>query len=228
MTAPVSVIIPTWQAADRIGPCLGALGEALFEGLIAEVILADGGSGDGIDRVADAVGARLVSARKGRGPQLAEGARAARANWFLFLHADSVLSEGWAEAVKAHIQAGQDRAGYFRLQFDAQGIAPRLVAGWANLRARWLGLPYGDQGLLVPRALYDQVGGYPEIPLMEDVAIARRLRGRLRPLQADITTSAERYRREGWLRRGRRNLWTLVRYLCGVAPERLARDYERR
>lgn len=228
VTAPVSIIIPTWNAAGRIGPCLGALGEALFEGLIAELILVDGGSSDDIEAVADGIGARLITAPRGRGQQLAAGARAAQGEWLLFLHADSVLAPGWHVAVREHVSRTPDRAGFFRLLFDSDRGVARVVAGWANWRARRLGLPYGDQGLLVARKLYDDVGGYPEIDLMEDVALARRLRGRLRALDASILTSSERYEQEGWLRRGGRNLWTQMRYLLGADPAGLAVGYERR
>ncbi|HSF96811.1 MAG TPA: TIGR04283 family arsenosugar biosynthesis glycosyltransferase [Thermohalobaculum sp.] len=228
MSAPVSVVIPTWQAANSIGPCLAALTEGLMEGLIAELILADGGSDDAIAEIAEAAGARLVVAPRGRGRQLAAGAEAARGAWLLFLHADTVLAPGWAAAVLAHMNRHPDRAGYFALRFDAAGLAPRLVAGWANLRARLFGLPYGDQGLLVSRALYAQSGGYPEIPLMEDVALARRLgRRRLARIGAEVVTSAERYARDGWLRRGWRNLTTLALYFLGMSPERLAERYGR-
>ncbi|HEU0222952.1 MAG TPA: TIGR04283 family arsenosugar biosynthesis glycosyltransferase [Paracoccaceae bacterium] len=227
MPAPVSVIIPTLDVADRIGPCLGALAEGLDAGLLRELILADGGSTDAIEAVADAVGARLVRTARGRGQQLAAGARAARGTWLLVVHADTVLAPGWSRAVLAQIRARPGMAGYFRLRFDAAGIFPRLVAGWANLRSRLFGLPYGDQGLLIPRGLYDRVGGYPEIALMEDVAIARALRGRLCALPAWAVTSAERYRAEGWLRRGARNLGTLARYLLGTPPGLLAARYDR-
>lgn len=227
MPAPLSVIIPTWQAADRLGPCLAALAEALFDGLILEVILADGGSGDAIADVADAVGARLVTAPRGRGRQLAEGARAARGGWLLFLHADSVLAPGWHQAVRTHMAVARGQAGFFRLRFDSDAAMAPLVSGWANVRARWFGLPFGDQGLLISRQLYDQSGGYPEIGLMEDVAIARALRGRIRPLGAQVVTSAERYESEGWLRRGGRNLGLQARYLLGADPEALADRYRR-
>ncbi len=147
---------------------------------------------------------------------------AAQGRWLLVLHADTVLQEGWAGVVAEHIQAS-DRAGWFRLRFDRGG---RFVAGWANLRSR-LGLPYGDQGLLMPRSLYDAVGGYADQPLMEDVAMARSLRGRMVRLDAVAVTSAAKYRAQGWVRRGVRNLWTLVRYACGASPERLAKSYRR-
>jgi rSAM/selenodomain-associated transferase 2 len=227
MTAPVSVVIPTLDEATRIGPCLAALTEGLMRGLITELVLADGGSADGIGAVADAAGARLVSARPGRGPQLAAGARAARGAWLLFLHADTVLSPGWAEAAARHMAERPERAGYFRLAFDSRHPMARVTAGWANLRARAFGMPFGDQGLLVPRGLYERVGGYPEIPLMEDMGLARRLRRALAPLDATAVTSAERYIREGWLRRGARNLSTQALWLAGVPPERLAARYRR-
>jgi rSAM/selenodomain-associated transferase 2 len=224
LSAPLSVVIPTLEAADRIGPCLGGLSEGIA-GLIREVILADGGSSDAIAAVADATGARLVTAPRGRGTQLAEGARAARGEWLLFLHADTVLAPGWAEAVRRHIARGPERAGYFRLAYDSDAAMARVTAAWANLRSRALRLPYGDQGLLVARALYQRVGGHPPIPLMEDVAIARRLGRRLVPLDALAVTSAEHYLREGWARRGARNLSTLALWYAGASPERLARRY---
>jgi rSAM/selenodomain-associated transferase 2 len=229
MTAPVSVVIPTRDAVQRIGPCLGALGQALMEGVIHEVIIADGGSSDAIAEVADSIGARLVTATPGRGPQLAAGAEAARGDWLLFLHADTVLAPGWGAAVLAHIQTRPGMAGYFALRFDTGGPMARIVAGWANLRSSLFALPYGDQGLLVSRKLYDATGGYPQIPLMEDVALIRRIgRRRLQGLSAVAVTSAARYGADGWLRRGWCNLTTLALYFLGVDPQRLAARYERR
>jgi rSAM/selenodomain-associated transferase 2 len=227
MSAPVSVIIPTLNAADRLGPTLGAIAEALFEGLIREVILTDGGSNDAIAEVAEASGARLITSPAGRGSQLIAGAVAARGDWFLFLHADTVLQEGWIEAMRSHVSLGPGNAGYFRLRFNSAHPLARLFETWANLRSRMAGLPYGDQGLLIHRALYTRVGGYPAIPLMEDVALARRLSGKLRGLDAVALTSAERYEADGWLTRGWRNLTTLMLYLMGRPPEELAKRYAR-
>jgi rSAM/selenodomain-associated transferase 2 len=228
MPAELSIVVPTLNATHRIGPCLGALSEALGEGLVRELILADGGSSDGIEAVADAVGARLVKARRGRGTQLAAGVRAARGRWLLVVHADTVLAPGWAGAVRRHMAQDPDRAGHFRLEFDHGGLPARMVAGWANFRARWLGLPYGDQGLLISRTLYDAVGGYPELPLMEDVELARALRGRLRPIPLAAVTSAERYLAEGWVQRGLRNWGVMLRWMAGVPAEALAARYEGR
>ncbi|MEM7742762.1 MAG: TIGR04283 family arsenosugar biosynthesis glycosyltransferase [Pseudomonadota bacterium] len=225
--APVSVIIPTLNAADTLGPCLGALGEAVMDGVIRELILVDGGSEDAIEAVADDVGAVFLKAPRGRGSQLAAGARIAQGSWLLFLHADSVLGVGWAAAIRAHMQQTPDRAGYFRVRFQSEAQMARITAGWANLRARVFGLPYGDQGLLISRTAYDAIGGFPEIPLMEDVALVRRLPRRPRAIPVVIETSAERFERNGWIARGAGNLWRLVRYLLGASPERLAQRYDR-
>ncbi|APX11953.1 TIGR04283 family arsenosugar biosynthesis glycosyltransferase [Tateyamaria omphalii] len=222
MPAPISVIVPTLNAEKALGACLEALMEGVDAGLIAELIVSDGGSEDGTVALADAWGAQIVTGAASRGGQLRRGAAAARAEWFLVLHADTCLAHGWTAAVGVHLGRGQ--AAYFRLGFDRGG---KFVAGWANLRARLFGLPYGDQGLLIRRDHYARVGGYPDIPLMEDVAMARALRGDLVPLDAAAVTSAEKYRRQGWLRRGARNLWTLMRYFVGVSPERLAESYRR-
>ncbi len=225
MAAPLSIVIPTLNDAEALGPCLGALAEALTEGLIREVVISDGGSRDGVELVADAAGAELVVGPPGRGAQLARGAEAARGEWLLFLHADTVLERGWSRAVREHMAAAPDRAGWFRLRFDDESFAAGFVAGWANRRARWLGMPYGDQGLLVSRAVYRRAGGYPGIPLMEDVALARRLK--LRGLRAEAATSARRYRRDGWVRRGWRNLTTVGLWYFGASPAWLARRYGR-
>ncbi len=227
MRAPVSVVIPTLDAAARLPACLTALMEGVEAGLIRELVISDGGSRDATAEIAQEAGAALITGTPSRGGQLRRGARVAKGEWLLFVHADTVLAPGWAAAVAAHVARGEARAACFRLRFDVGGLRAALVAGWANLRTRVLGLPYGDQGLLVPRGMYDAAGGYRDIPLMEDVAMARALRGRLALLPVSARTSAARYVAEGWFRRGLRNLWTLARYLCGADPSALARGYRR-
>lgn len=223
MRAPLSVIIPTLNAQTTLQKCLEALMEGLDAGLIRELIVVDGGSSDGTGAVAQAWGGEVLVSTPSRGGQLRRGAGAAQGDWLLVLHADTVLQPGWADAVRQHITSSS-KAGWFQLQFDADGIAAWIVAGWANVRSR-LGLPYGDQGLLVPRELYAQIGGYPDQPLMEDVAIVRALRGQLSPLAGRAVTSAVKYQRNGWLLQGTRNLWTLVRYFAGQDAKTLAKSY---
>lgn len=223
MRAKLSIVIPTLNAAETLPLCLDALGEGLEAGIIREVVFADGGSKDETLEIAEMAGADVVSGPPSRGGQLRRGVEATQGEWLLILHADSILPQGWPALVAAQMQGGRPAA--FRLRFDAKGIAPQLLAGWANLRSRLFHLPYGDQGLLISRQEYKAVGGYPDIPLMEDVALSRRLGRRLSLLPVAITTSAEKYNRDGWLRRGARNLSLLLRYLLGADPARLAKRY---
>lgn len=214
----LAIVIPTWNAAGTLDLCLDALGGE-------RVVVADGGSTDGTIGIARAARATVISAPRGRGTQLAAGARAATGTWLLFLHADSRLGLGWRDAV-ARFAATPDRAGYFDLALDDPAPAARRVERIVAWRSRTLGLPYGDQGLLISRALYDAAGGYAAIPLMEDVDLMRRLgRGRVAQIGARITSSARRYREGGYIRRPLRNLCCLSLYFAGVAPRHIARLY---
>lgn len=226
--ARLSVVIPTLNAAAALPSCLAALDDA--ESLDLEVVIADGGSTDDTVAVASAAGATVVRAARGRGTQLRAAIAASSAPWLLALHADTVLAPGWAAAVAAFIadEANARRAGYGRLVFDDPSSAARRLERVVAWRARRLGLPYGDQGLLLARDFHDALGGYPDWPLMEDVDLVRRIgRRRLVPLALTAVTSAERYRRDGWLHRSGRNLSCLALYYLGADPHRIARRYAR-
>lgn len=223
--APISVVIPVLNAADTLPACVVALMEGVETGLIRELIVSDGGSCDDTRHIAEDIGAIWVTGAPSRGGQLRRGCSVAQGEWILTLHADTVLEAGWSTVVSAHL--GYSQAGYFKLAFSSSGFAAQFVAAWANLRSGLYGLPYGDQGLLVPRVLYNRVGGYADIPLMEDVALVLALKGHLSALDARAVTSAEKYERAGWLRCGMRNLWTLGRYFAGVPVAKLAAEYRR-
>jgi len=226
----VSIVIPTLNAADGLRRSLPPLAEFRALDLVREVILADGGSGDGTADIAEAAGARLVIAETGRGTQLAAGAAAARGDWLLFLHADTVLQSGWDDAVRAFIgdPVNARRAGWFRFALDDDRFAARRIAWLANLRCRLFGLPYGDQGLLIARDLYNELGGFRPLPLMEDVDLVRRIgRRRLARLDATAVTSAERYRRDGFWLRPLRNQLCLLLWLLGVPVSSIMRIYYR-
>ncbi|WP_158971069.1 TIGR04283 family arsenosugar biosynthesis glycosyltransferase [Chachezhania sediminis] len=230
MPAPISIVIPTLNAQMQLPACLAALTEGLPEGLIREVIVTDGGSTDDTGTIAEGVGCEFIVGAASRGGQLKRGVAAARAPWVLVLHADTVLEPGWAPVVARYLHQGGGRPAYFRLAFSAEGPMASFVAGWANLRARVFRLPYGDQGLLMKVKDYRRAGGYPDQPLMEDVALVCALRrAGLRPsaLSVRAVTSADAYQRQGWLRRGAANLWRLVRYSLGADPFRLARGYRK-
>jgi rSAM/selenodomain-associated transferase 2 len=227
MPAPICVIIPTLNAAATLPATADALLAGVSGGLIGALVVSDGGSSDATHEVARGLGAVLIEGEAGRGGQIARAVDAAGAPWVLILHADTCLCENWVEAVARHMARHPDKAGYFRLRFRADGPWPRSVAAGANLRSRILGLPYGDQGLLVRRDILAEVGGVPDVPLMEDVILARRLRGRLIMMAAEARTSADRYQTDGWARRVTRNLWTLARFAAGASPQVLAVSYDR-
>jgi rSAM/selenodomain-associated transferase 2 len=227
----ISVVIPTFNAAPTLVHTLAALVPAVVDGVVQEAIIADGGSNDDTSAIADAAGTHLVQAPRGRGTQLDAGAAVARGDWLLFLHADTVLEPSWAKEADAFIErveSGRQHqaAAYFRFSLDDDGFMPRLVESLVGMRCLLFALPYGDQGLLISRAHYVRLGGFRPLPLMEDVDLVRRLnRHELVRLKSRAVTSAQRYRSEGYLSRGFRNLGLMLLYYLRVPPRLLARLY---
>lgn len=227
----ISVVIPTLNAEACLAETLSALVPAAIDGLVREVIVIDGGSGDATGAIADQSGANFVVRTGGRGYQLAAGAHRARFPWLLFLHADTVLEPGWerdATTFMNAIDTGKrpTAAAAFRLTFDDSGLWPRLIERGVAMRCALFRLPYGDQGVLIPKRLYSEVGGYSALPLMEDVDFMRRLgRRRVAMLKAKAVTSAVRYRRDGYLKRALRNLACLSLYFLRVPTRVLVRLY---
>ena len=222
----LSVIVPSFDSAATLGPVLAAVCDQ--DKVDCEVVVADGGSVDDTRDIATRLGARIVVTGRGRGLQLAAGAEASHHPWLLFLHADTILAPGWAAAAARFMaEAGnRDRPAAFRFALDDPGPKARRLEALVAWRCRVFGLPYGDQGLLVSRALYQARGGYQAMPLMEDVDLVRRLgRSRLVMLEANAVTSAARFRQGGYFRRSTRNLICLGLYLLGLPPRTIARLY---
>jgi len=225
----ISVIIPTLNAAQHLPRTLRSLVAGMTGGIVKEVIVADGGSEDETLAIADAAGCHVVVAERGRAKQMRAGANAAKGKWLLFLHADTALASGWVDETERFISAPQSRkkAAAYKLSFDDPSREARRVVFWARLRARVMKLPYGDQGLLISRFFYDGLGGYPDIPLMEDVEILRRIGPqRLVLFETQAITSADKYRRDGYDKRAWRNLGLMARYLMGADPVELAKAYD--
>ncbi|MGB5091896.1 MAG: TIGR04283 family arsenosugar biosynthesis glycosyltransferase [Parvibaculum sp.] len=230
----LSVIIPTLNAEKSLARAMLPLVSGAVRGIVTEVIVVDGGSTDATLEVVDAAGAKLVKAPRGRGTQLAAGAKAAKSDWLLFLHADTVLDAGWDDELHKlfeQIEAGRFRtsevAAAFRFALDDFSSSARWLERLVALRCLVFHLPYGDQGLLISRRLYERLGGFREIPLMEDVDLVRRLgRRQLVLLRTAAVTSPERYVAQGFIARSLRNLACLTLYYLRVPPRVIARIYQ--
>jgi rSAM/selenodomain-associated transferase 2 len=218
--ARLSVVIPALNAAGTLPATLAALGDAPHE-----IVIVDGGSRDGTPAVARAHGARVEAAPRGRGVQLHAGIAAAGGAWLLLLHADTRLAPGWEAAARAAM-GDPSRAAYFRFALDSDDPRARRLEWRVAWRCRVLGLPYGDQGLLISRALLDEMGGIRPLALMEDVDLVRRIgRARLVGLDVAAITSAAKWERDGWWQRSARNLGCLALYYAGVPIPLIARLY---
>jgi rSAM/selenodomain-associated transferase 2 len=223
----ISVIIPTLNEEDNIGRCIQAIRS---EDHCCEVILADGGS---TDRTVEIAGAyeevRIVKTGRGRGLQMNKGAAAAGGEVLLFLHADTRLEEGWARAILSLLDDRSVAGGAFSFKVDNPDRHYRLIELWVSFRCGIFKIPYGDQGIFVRRDIFDGLGGYREIPLMEDVDIIARMKrtGRIVILDTKAFTHHRRWAREGWVRVSLTNQMIMVMYRLGLDPDRLAKIYYR-
>jgi rSAM/selenodomain-associated transferase 2 len=217
----LSIIIPALNESRNLTALLPVLARSCPG---AEVIVVDGGSADDTREVlCRLAAARLVECSQGRAAQMNAGARAARGDTLLFLHADTWLPERAPEAIRDALRDPAVVYGRFDVRFDSPRLPFHAIAFLMNLRSRLSGICTGDQAIFVRREAFERVGGYPDIPLMEDVEITRRLKqaGRLARLRTRVTTAARKWEREGILRTILL-MWTLrFLYFLGVSPARL-------
>jgi rSAM/selenodomain-associated transferase 2 len=219
----LSIVIPTLNEEAALPALLHDL--RALSSASTEIIVADGGSSDATVAVAAAAGARVVTARRGRARQMNRGARAALREWLLFLHADSRLDQSAALVLRSALEEPPSfDTAVFRFAIDLPRMWKYVIETGQALRESVLGLPYGDQGLLVRRDAFVAVGGFPDIPLMEDVTLVRTLRqhGGVARLPAALLTSGRRYEQGGVLRTWGRHTLLIALHAAGVSPSRLA------
>ena len=220
---PLSAVIPTLNEGNNLRACLNVLA-----GGVAELIVVDGGSCDHTESVASHFNARWIEASKGRGSQLAAGGTAATGEWIIFIHADTILEKGWQKPVSKFINeiGEKEIAGVFCYRNDLNHIGGKFLEQCVAWRTA-LGLPYGDQCLLIGRRYYNRLGGFQDMPIMEDVDLVRRIgRQRLRVIPVAATTSGIRYRHLGIFSRSLRNIVCLALYFAGLPPRLIAKLYE--
>ena len=221
----ISIIIPTLNEAKSLSATLTSA-KATVD---VEIIVVDGGSTDDTAALAKAYGAALLVESGGRAKQGNAGARAASADVLLFLHGDTRLPEGF----DVHVLNLMDRldtvAGAFKLGIDGTEIGLRLVEKLANFRSRFLQIPYGDQAIFTRSDLFHSIGGFPDMPIMEDFVFMQRIRkkGRIALAPAAVTTSSRRWLKIGILKTTMINQIVLLAYFLGSDPKHLARWYRR-
>ncbi len=221
-TISISVIIPTLNEAPRIAELIAAtrqVGEC-------EIIVVDGGSTDGtLERATSAD--IVLSSEPGRAKQQNAGAAASCGEVLLFLHADCQLPAGAFEAIRAALQDERTVGGCFRQWIEGEGRLYRWLERGNAWRVNWLGMAYGDQGIFIRKGVFEELGRFADVTLMEDVLLMKRLRrrGRFVLLDERLSVSARRWQRHGIVRQTLRNWLLLTFALCGVSPNRLARFY---
>ena len=234
----VSLVIPVLNDAAALGALLPALGlptsglTASPPDPVVQVTVVNGGEAD--DHGIAALRDRFPSVEwrhsiPGRGAQMNVGAERARGRWLVFLHADTRLEPGWIDLIRRVDEDPRIVGGSFRFALDSPARWARWIESGVWARVRLFNLPYGDQALFVRRAIFQEMGGYRALPLMEDVDFVRRLgrRGRLEHAGVRALTSARRWERDGWVGRTMENSLLLALFLMGWPPERLARRYNR-
>lgn len=219
----ISVIIPALDEEAAISSTVAA---ACAPGV--KVMVVDGGSGDQTAAMARQAGAKVITAPKGRARQMNAGAGLAQGTVLLFLHADTLLPEGWQHEVIRVLSTPGTAAGAFSFRLDHRSASLRLIELGVALRCRWSQLPYGDQALFMTRRMFQRVGGYPELPIMEDVELIKALRrhGRIAISPAPAITSARRWQKKGALYTTLHNFLILFAFYAGFKPATLRRIYD--
>lgn len=219
--ARITVVLPTLNEAAHIEATLARAMDAENVG----VIVVDGGSTDGTAALAEGLGARVLTAPRGRAVQMNAGAAAAEGGILLFLHADTLLPKYWAQHVRRNLALPGVALGAFRFTLDAAGWRYKYLEWTTRLRCRWVSMPYGDQGLFLRREEFEAVGGFPVMPVMEDYALVRTLkrRGKVLILDAPAITSVRRWERRGVFMTTLRNFTAFFVLPLGISPRRIAR-----
>lgn len=218
----ISIIIPILNEAKILEKTLSQLQPELGH---HELIIVDGGSTDGSIRIAAKYGKVLTSAR-GRSRQLNTGAAAATGDILLFLHADTWLEQGALRAVEAALSSGYIGGG-FRQKIDGKSILYRMIETAGDIRGKYLKVFYGDSGIFLARADFEKIGGFPDVPILEDMKFSKGLGqlGKTTLVTPYIHISARRWETRGILRTTLNNWLITLLYFLGISPEKLARLY---
>lgn len=219
----ISIIIPTLNEAANIKQAIATTQPSTN----IEVIVVDAGSQDDTVAIADSLGIKVILSTPGRAVQMNAGAAVAKGEILLFLHADTHLPLGFDDMIRTSLQQPGIVAGAFTLQIAAPLLALRLVEWGVKWRSHFLQIPYGDQAIFITKAIFQEMGGFPELPIMEDFELIRRLKriGKIAILPTPVVTSARRWLKKGIFQTTLINQIVIIGYLFGVPPQRLRNWY---
>jgi len=226
--AAFSIIIPALHEPDKINSLVEHV-EGLECSRDAELIVVDGNPNGDTIHVIRSGRVRKMMAPKGRARQMNAGASRARGEILIFLHADTELPPNALRAIKSAMARGRYVGGAFELGIDSHRIEYKILARCASLRCRLTRIPYGDQAIFIKRDYFNALGGYKDIPLMEDVELMRRIRRRgdkICIVTEQVRTSPRRWEQEGFVYVNARNAFLFFSYILGVSPEKLASFYK--
>ncbi|MDZ7959413.1 MAG: TIGR04283 family arsenosugar biosynthesis glycosyltransferase [Aulosira sp. DedQUE10] len=219
----LSIIIPTLNEAGNIKDTLASTQSSTN----IEVIVVDGGSQDDTVAIAQSFGVKVILSSPGRAVQMNAGAVAASGEILLFLHADTRLPAGFDVMIRTALSQPITVAGAFKLRIDAPSWGIRLVEWGVNWRSHFLQMPYGDQGIFITKVVFEQIGYFPELPIMEDFELIRNLKrvGKIAIISVPVITSARRWLKKGIFKTTLINQIIIMAYLLGVSPERIRSWY---
>lgn len=221
----ISIIIPTLNEAKNITQAIATTQHSTN----VEVIVVDGGSQDNTVELTQSLGVKVLFAPKSRAIQMNLGALAATGDILLFLHADTRLPARFDNLIRDTLTQTDIIAGAFALKIDAALWSLRLIEIGVNWRSRTLQMPYGDQAIFLKSTVFHKIGSFPELPMMEDFELMRRLKscGRIAIIPVPVLTSARRWLQKGIIKTTLMNQIAIIAYLSGVSPEKIKRWYQR-
>ena len=221
----ISIIIPVLNEVNTITQTISTAQTAKDKDI--EIIVVDGGSNDGTIELIKCLNIQIISSLPGRATQMNCGAKIARGKILLFLHGDTLLPSNFDRMLEEILVKPKIIAGAFELSIRGKTKGLRIVERMVNWRSRYLQMPYGDQGIFLPAKIFQEIGGFPEIPIMEDFELIRQLkkRGQIAIVPAPVFTSGRRWQKLGILKTTFINQIVIIAYLLGVSPKRLARLY---
>lgn len=220
----ISIILPVLNEAKNLEKTIARAQAASA----AEIIVVDGGSTDATVEIARSLGVKaILSPHLGRGGQMNAGAAIATGDILLFLHGDTLLPLGYADRVRAALAQPQAIAGAFELAIEGNSPSLRWVEKTVNWRSRFFQFPYGDQGIFLKASIFQELGGFPQQPIMEDFEFIRQLkrRGKIALVPTPVLTSSRRWRKLGVVKTTAINQLTIAGYFLGISPATLGRWY---